>query len=378
MQLEIPFCYAEYEENSLFIDTVGSKMARLGFTLLVLSVALVAFCHICVAFEPMRYLHPHGSYVHRLQATEQKPTITKVTIHSKSAEDSDTLIARKGILVKYPNAKATVVICHGFMCDKFDVGFVRQMFPKGSFNFLSFDFRAHGENTEGQCCTFGRDEALDVQAAAAYVKNHPELKKLPVFVYGFSMGAVASIEAQAKDPSLFKAMILDCPFDSSENLIKKALDDLKFTMFGYEFEMPGKQLLEKYAFHPYVQSFIKFILKTVAHMDAKNIQTHIYRFKPSESITKIEAPCFFIHCKKDKRVPINAIRAIYQGARGPKMLWVTNGRGHYDSIFYNPEKYSLSITSFLNNVLTGEIYKGPKEKILEDSQENEGSFKHEV
>jgi pimeloyl-ACP methyl ester carboxylesterase len=301
--------------------------------------------------------------------------VEKVTINSKVSPDSKESIARRGILVRYPSARATIVICHGFMCDKFDVGFVRQLFPKGSFNFLSFDFRAHGEDTKGQCCTFGRDEALDVIAAANFVKTHPDLKKLPVMVYGFSMGAVASIEAQAKQPDLFKAMILDCPFDSSENVVKKALANLKFNILGYEFEMPGRQLMEKYVFHPYVQEFVKFVLKTVGHMDAKNIQTYIYRFSPAESIKKVEFPCLFIHCKEDKRVPVDAIRSIYNGAQGPKRLWVTNGRGHYDSFFYNPEKYSRHITTFFNEVITGQLGNGPKEHVAEDEDEHPAPIK---
>jgi len=319
-------------------------------------------------FEPMRYLYSQGSYIHQLEANN-KATVSKVAIPSKIAQDGKQIITRRGILVRYPNAKATVVICHGFMCDKFDVGFVRQLFPKGKYNFLSFDFRAHGEDAKGQYCTFGRDEALDVKAAADFVKNDPELKKLPVYVYGFSMGAVASIEAQAKDPSLFQAMILDCPFDTSENVVKKALEDLKFSLFGYEFEMPGKQLIENYAFHPYVQEFVKFLLKTVAHMDAKNVQTYIYRFSPKESIKQVAVPCMFIHCKKDKRVSVSAIQSIYEGARGPKWLWITNGRGHYDSIFYSPERYAKRITSFFDQVMTGEINKKYRESVKEDLDE---------
>lgn len=344
------------------------RINYISFITILTSIPLCGMGGLSDQLGVVRHLYPNGNYVHQLKVDESATT-QKVTIYSKASHDTKEKIARRGILVRYPSARATVVICHGFMCDKFDVGFVRQLFPKGSFNFLSFDFRAHGEDAKGQCCTFGRDEALDVIAAANFVKNHPELKKLPVLVYGFSMGAVASIEAQSNRPDLFKAMILDCPFDSSENVVKKALANLKFSLFGYEFEMPGKQLMEKYIFHPYVQEFVKLVLKTVGHMDAKNIQTYIYRFSPAESIKKVEVPCLFIHCKEDKRVPVDAIRAIYQGAQGHKRLWVTNGRGHYDSLFYNPEKYSKQITSFFNDVISGQISSNPKENISEDGDD---------
>ena len=332
------------------------------------------FCKLCAttpSIEPARRYYKHGNYIHTF-VSELKPTMERVDIVSKENESSDKTITRKGILVRHPNAQANIVISHGFMCDKFDVGFLRSIFPKGKYNFLTYDFRAHGENAKGQLCTFGKDEAFDVQAAAHYFKNHPELGKLPTLAYGFSMGAVATIEAQAKDPSLFQALILDCPFDSTENIVKKSLQGLKISLFGYEVGLPGRTYLEKYAFHPYVQLFIKFLLKTVAFLDAKNIQTFMYRFSPAESIKKITAPCLFIHCKHDQRVSVDAIKSIFKGAQGPKKLWVTNGRGHYDSIFFNPEKYANRISNFYENILKNTDSPDLKQAAVIEDQDEEG------
>ena len=316
----------------------------------------------------IRRFYQHGNYVHQF-VQEAKPTIKRVNIVSKENEKSDKTLIRKGILVTYPDAKANMVLSHGFMCDKFDVGFLRGMFPKGKYNFITYDFRAHGEMKDDQLCTFGKDEAFDVSAAANYFKQHPDLKHLPTVAYGFSMGAVATIEAQSKDPSLFQAMILDCPFDSTESIVKKSLQSLKVSLFGYEVDLPGRSYLEKYAFHPYVQSFIKFMLKTVAHMDAQNIQTFMHRFSPVHSIKKIKIPCFFIHCKHDQHVSVDAIKSIFNGAKGPKRLWVSNGRRHYDSIFYNPEKYQKQITSFFDKVLDGSLLQEPAYVVIEDKDE---------
>ncbi len=342
---------------------------NLALSAVILCTVLSAFGSNTPSQEPIRRCFPYGNYVHRFKS-EPKPKIERIDITSQKSDGSQETITRKGILVHYPNARANMVISHGFMCDKFDVGFLRSIFPRGQYNFLTYDFRAHGEHPEGQLCTFGRDEALDVQAAGRYLKNHPELSKLPTIAYGFSMGAVATIEAQAKDPELFKALVLDCPFDSTENIVKKSLQGLKVSLFGYEMDLPGRTYLEKYAFHPYVQSFIKFMLKTVAHMDSKNIQTFMYRFSPAESVKKIKAPCLFIHCKYDQRVPVEAIRKIFNGAQGQKQLWVTNGRGHYDSVFFNPEKYAKRVGKFYEEVLKKIDAPGiQKDKVVEDCEE---------
>lgn len=279
----------------------------------------------------------------------------------QSSDKSQGVITRHGTLVLYPDAQATILICHGFMCDGHDVGFLRGFFlPEGRFNFLTFDFRAHGDCAQGQCCTFGCNEAFDVIAAAEYLKTVPECQNKPLLVYGFSMGSVAAIEAQARKP-VFNAMILDCPFDSTENVLKKSVDCLKFSLFGYEFAMPGRSLLHEYIYHPYVQAFVKVLLKTVAHMDHKNIQTYMYPVNPAESVKKITIPCFFIHCKNDEKIPISAVDAVFEGAAGPKELWKTNGRRHYDSLFYNPELYKQKLQNFLDRVLSGDINNLPKQ-----------------
>ncbi|MFC1842284.1 alpha/beta hydrolase [Candidatus Dependentiae bacterium] len=291
--------------------------------------------------------------------------VEKVVLYSKKCENSDEKIIRNGVLLKRKKAKGTVLICHGFTCDKNDIGFLRYMFK--DYNCMTFDFRAHGENIDGQCCTLGKHEAYDVTAAAKFLRGHPDLQGKPILVYGFSMGSVASIEAQAKDRSLFDAMILDCPFDSAENVIKQGLDNKKISIFGHEFNIPGKRILQKYVFHPYVQSFIKVLLCAVQKLNYRNIKTLIHPVNPSESIKKISIPCLFIYCKNDEKISINSIKSVYYNAASRyKKLWITNGRRHFDSFFYNPEKYTERIRKFTSKVIAGTIYKKCKHKIVED------------
>lgn len=297
------------------------------------------------------------------------PTIEHVTLQVPESADRKHYIERKGILTHYTTAQATIVLCHGFMCDKYDTGILRQLFPKGVYNVFTFDFRAHGEASHNQWCTFGKNESQEVITAGMFVKNHPMLKDKPVFAYGFSMGAVAAIEAQAQYPNLFDAMILDCPFSSSENIIKKGLENAKIRFLGYEFGLPGKKLLQEYAFNPYIQTLVKYTLKCIANFDSKNINTVIYPLYPVETIKKVNVPCFFIHCRHDEKISTDDAKAIYQNAQGYKILWITNGRRHYDSLFYNPEKYRLQVRQFLQKVLDGSYLQQTKEYIWEDPVE---------
>jgi hypothetical protein len=153
--------------------------------------------------------------------------------------------------------------------------------------------------------------------------------------------------------TLFDAMILDCPFDSSENVLRKALEDVRIHVFGYSFGLPAKGLLGNYAFNPYVQSFLKSLLKTVAKLDPTATNTRICPVSPADAIKDVSVPCFFIHCKNDEKVPVEAICNVYDNAKGFKRLWVTNGRHHFDSFFDDPEKYRYKTNKFINKVLDG-------------------------
>jgi pimeloyl-ACP methyl ester carboxylesterase len=300
-----------------------------------------------------------------------------VTFYTQHNERGLKAIVRSGILYKNPLARATILVCHGFMCNKFDVGFLRQiLFPQ--FNVMMFDFRAHGENIEDDhCCTFGRDEAYDVLGAVAYIRSRKDIQHLPLIAYGFSMGAVAVIQAQGNfhavrnefniPDKLFDAMILDCPYDTSENVLKRALENLKITILGYTFDLPGRSFLERYAFNSYVQSFLKMALRTVAHLDATQTNTYIYPVKPVDSIKNVNVPCFFIHCVHDEKVSVQAARNLYSSAAGYKRLWITQGRGHFDSFFYNPEKYVYKVQRFIDQLLFNQLKdKSIQEKIISD------------
>lgn len=287
-----------------------------------------------------------------------------VTFYVQQNAHTNNTIARNGVLVRKPDARATVLICHGFMCDKDDIRFLRSIFA--DYNTLTFDFRAHGENIEGQCCTFGRDEAYDVIGAVKFIKSQPDLKDKPVIAYGFSMGAAASIIAQSMDNSLFTAAIWDCPFDSTENIIGRGIENLKITMFGHDFAIPCRSFLHKYAYNPYVQSLLKVALKAVAKMDATQVNTCIAPVNPAQAIKHVAIPCLIIGCRNDEKAPIEAVRSVYDGAAGYKRLWVTNGRRHFDSFFYNPEKYVYKVKQFIEKVLDDTLAHTQQQKITED------------
>ena len=299
---------------------------------------------------------------------DHKTVEKRIVFTAQEHEDSKNLITRSGTLLLRPKAQGIVFIMHGFMCEQRDIRFLRLLFPH--FHVMTFDFRAHGEGTVGQLCTFGLDEAFDVIGAVNALRSLPEMKHLPRIAYGFSMGAVATIMAQARDKSLFDMLILDCPFESSCKVIERGIDKLTVSLFGYEIALPGRNFFKRYAYNPYVQSMLKWWLKTMAKIDTTNIETCILPFSPADEMKKITIPVFVIGCKSDDKAPISAVQAVYGAAGGYKRLWLTNGRRHFDSIFYNPEAYMYNVHQFIDSVLSGAYKKQPQHTIVEDIDEN--------
>lgn len=296
---------------------------------------------------------PTGKLAHAvslLDAAKEQEVMLYAPCHPGSSE----LIGRKGVLVTRPGATATVIVMHGYTSNRVDTGLMRLIFPR--YNLLLFDFRAHGEHTYGQRSTLGHEEVYDVFAAVDFIRLHKETSGLPIIGYGFSMGAATAIEAQSIDPTLFSALILDCPFDSSYKLVSRGMDKvigkIRIPLIGIEFELPGRSLVERYAFNEYVQPVILFILKAFASMDSSLIPTTPKPIDPSESIKKIQVPCFFITCVADEVVPFDAVFEDYQNKVGFKWLWLTNGERHFGSVFNNPELYKELVDGFTQLVLT--------------------------
>jgi esterase/lipase len=287
-----------------------------------------------------------------------------IELHARPGRSAGKEVVRKGYLFRRPGAAATVIIFHGFMCDKVDVLFLCSLFK--DYNVLIFDFRGHGEATAGQCCTFGSDESLDVLAAVEFVRADKDMAKLPLIAYGFSMGAVASIKAHADFGPLFDCAIWDCPFDSTSELMARCINTLQLNLFGYTFVLPGRHFLKKYAYNKYVQSVLKMALKTVANMDASAIETYMMPIDTVANAQHVSIPALYIVCKNDAKAPPNAVRYIYDASVGFKRLWITNGRRHFDSFFYNPDEYIYKIQRFLKKFLTRTLSTQQTAKIIYD------------
>lgn len=268
----------------------------------------------------------------------------------KHRDTRDTFI-RKGVLITRPQALGTVVVCHGFTQSKHEAAFFRTFFPH--FNVLAFDFRAHGDLTDGQYSTIGNDEVYDIKGAVDFVKSVHELKDKPIIGFGFSMGAVTLIQAQAEYPDLFNAMIMDSPFDSSSDCMAASIDRmLTVKLFGQKYRIPGKKVMMKCLYCERLQPVMRQVFRYATGFKTFGAQTKFVPVLPIENAPKITIPCYFITCEKDQKVPVGCVRRLYNAVLAPyKRLWITKGIRHCGSCLDSPELYAYRVNKFIHNVL---------------------------
>lgn len=121
-----------------------------------------------------------------------------------------------GFYLPAENAKRFVILSHGYRGSRFGtMSFMAKYLHEHQCNLLFMEQRCCGDS-EGKYITFGAMEQWDVQQWAIYVSERNK-EKLPVYLYGQSMGASAVLMASGHTlPPEVKGLIADCGFHSME------------------------------------------------------------------------------------------------------------------------------------------------------------------
>lgn len=308
----------------------------------------------------------YGNQLKTVKKQMEQMRVEAVSFESQESEVSEKKIKRKAFLALRPNALGTIVFCHGYTHSKHEAFFFKTFFP--NFHALAFDFRAHGELTNGQYSTIGADEIHDVAAAVEFVKAHPELKDKPVIGFGFSMGAVSLLRAQARWGNLFDALIVDTPFESSTKRMSEGLDSMmSYKFLGRSYRLPGKNLIMKSLYSERMRPIINPIFRWISSFDPHKVPTKFVAVEPIDTVSKITIPCMFIACVRDGQVPVEAVRSLYDNVGSSyKRMWITQGVNHCTAYLTNPELYWYRLNKFVKKVLDGPEAMKVQEKIVDD------------
>jgi pimeloyl-ACP methyl ester carboxylesterase len=108
-----------------------------------------------------------------------------------------------------PHAQGTVALFHGYTSSKGKLLTEAATFRRLGYSVLLTDFAGNG-GSEGNVCTVGHHEAADVATVVRWLQRRPGR----VFVYANSMGAVATLRAEAELGVRPAASLLECPYGS--------------------------------------------------------------------------------------------------------------------------------------------------------------------
>lgn len=228
-----------------------------------------------------------------------------------------------------PNPRGGIILCHGHMFNRMEMVPWAPLFQSLGFHVLLFDFRKSGRSG-GHICTIGHLERLDLLGALDYLGCRPEMKGLPIGVYGHSMGGSVAIMVAAYDQRI-AAVAAHGAFATLERAVRRR----SRLLFG---------------------PLAPFVTPVVLHLGQRWVQA------PPQAISALEAIChiaprpvLLFHGKRDHIVPVEDAYDLYANAYSPRALHVLPQSGH---IWIAPEEraaYDQILTRFFIDSSQGNL-----------------------
>lgn len=216
----------------------------------------------------------------------------------------------------------SVLLSHGYRGSGFgDFAGIAGFLHENHCNLLFIDQRCCGKS-EGNFITFGAKEQYDVQKWAFFL-NEKEGGRLPIYLYGESMGASAVLMASAhRLPHTVKGLISDCGFCS----MKKQLKDMAVNWFHLDH-------IELLLFR------VNLFCRLLAGFSMKDADT-------AHAMQNGSKPVLFFHGLKDTYVDPQNSRHHYKMCRAPKELILVPEARHLCSVYEAPALYRKKLLEF--------------------------------
>lgn len=234
-------------------------------------------------------------------------------------QTKDGLTLRGWFIPARPENDRTILFCHGWGANKGEVLKNTYALRNHGFNLLYFDFRACGES-EGDSLSIGLLEAMDLDAAAAFVKARRPADRLAI--YGISMGGMVAFGGLARHPEL-KAAVIECPFASHDETLSRYAR----ATFGLPY-------------YPFMPLLLYFVRRQLG-IDPEPIVS------PERLAGRITgAPLLAICGEEDPIATPEISRSLLEKLPGPKELWIVPGAGHAQCAKLAGRAYENKLAAF--------------------------------
>lgn len=214
--------------------------------------------------------------------------------------------------------KGTIIIFHGYLGTKSSLLDRVPIFDSLGYNCLLIDFAGAG-GSEGNTCTIGYHEAVQVKAAYDYVAQQGAQN---IYLYGVSMGAVAIMKALHDNDIPSKALLLECPFGTMYQTV-----EARFKTMG----MPVFPMADLLVFWGGVQN-----------------DFNAFQHNPIDYARSIQVPTLLMYGAKDATVSIAETNEIFKNLPNQKTLKIFDNAGHENYLKLYKENWIQTVSLFLS------------------------------
>lgn len=230
-----------------------------------------------------------------------------------------------GRLLTAENAKATVILFHGFRSfPEFEFSTVAEKYYNRGYNLLLVTQRAH-RKSEGKYITFGLKERFDCAKWAEYIAGR--FPAMPIILEGLSMGATTVLMASDLAlPENVKCIIADCGFTSP----KEIFDHVAKNMC----HIPPALCIPAFT-----------------HLFRKETGFEADSFSTIDALRETSVPVLFIHGEADNFVPCEMSRRGASVCASEHIIVTVPGASHGRSYLVDREKCDKALDNFLDKYI---------------------------
>jgi fermentation-respiration switch protein FrsA (DUF1100 family) len=187
---------------------------------------------------------------------------------------------------------------------------------------LLFDFQAHGESG-GSRITFGQREALDAEAAIAFLRRQAPGERIGAIAV--SMGAAAALVGDTALP--VDALVLESVYPTIDAALGNRIKAMLAPRLGA-------------VLTPILMLLSKALLPPILGVSRAAL-------RPIDRIERVTAPLLVASGMIDDRTTLDEAQALYDRATARKRFWAVPHAGHVDLEAVAPDAYRKIVIAFL-------------------------------
>lgn len=219
-----------------------------------------------------------------------------------------------------PDSHKYAIVVHGYSGNRVHMKAYGLYYAEQDYNILMPDLRSHGDS-EGTYIGMGWLDKDDMLKWIDYIVSmDPEAQ---IMLHGVSMGGATVLMTSGENlPDNVKAIVDDCGYTSVWDIFADEME--------YLFNLPEFPFL-------YSASFFANIRAGYDFKEASSI----------EQVRKTTLPIFFAHGSVDNFVHTDMVYELYDACPTDKELYVVEGAGHGQAMYYDPDTYFDKVFNFI-------------------------------